>query len=301
MIIMDTSAGADVRDEVRSPNDEPLFGPGSMTWRVHSDQVFAIGGMRALIMQALHPLAMAAVDQHHSFEDDFWGRLERTTQYVSTQTFESSAKARRSAARVRGIHRKLRGVDPVTGEEFRLDRPDLLLWVHCCTVDSLLSTARRSGAPISPDEADQYVDEQVIAAELVGIPTAIVPRTTGDLDEYFRQVRAELRLTDQARRGVKRLAIPPMTTWVKLLTPARPAWAGLAGLAFATQPKWARRIYRSPGLPTTDLVATGALKAIRAGIIALPDKWTGPPHVRDARSQIEQFQQRAPVSERTIR
>jgi uncharacterized protein (DUF2236 family) len=264
-----------------------------MTWRIHSDQVFAIGGMRALILQALHPLAMAAVDQHHSFEDDFWGRLERTTQYVSTQTFESSTKARRSAARVRGIHRKLRGIDPLTGTEFRLDRPDLLLWVHCCTVDSLLSTARRSGAPIGPADADEYVREQVVAADMVGIPTDLVPATVGELHEYFRAVRAELRLTDEARRGVKRLAIPPMTTWVKLLTPARPAWAGLAGLAFATQPKWARRIYRLPGLPTTDVAATGALKAIRAGIIALPDKWTGPPHVREARAQIEHFQQQA--------
>jgi uncharacterized protein (DUF2236 family) len=293
VIIMDTSSGAEVRDDRLSLDDETLFGPGSMTWRVHSDQVFAIGGMRALFLQALHPLAMAAVDQHRSFADDFWGRLERTTQYVSTQTFEPAHLARRSAARVRGIHRKLRGVDPVTGTEFRLDRPDLLLWVHCCTVDSLLSTARRAGAPIGPADADQYVDEQVLAADLVGIPTDIVPRTVCELDEYFREVRDELRLTEEARRGVKRLAIPPMTTWVKLLTPARPAWAGLAGLAFATQPKWARRIYRLPGLPTTDLAATGALKAIRAGIVALPDKWTGPPHVRQARAQIEQFHEQA--------
>ncbi len=264
-----------------------------MTWQVHSDQVFAIGGMRALFMQALHPLAMAAVDQHHSFDLDFWGRLERTTEYVSTQTFGSASLAGRSAARVRGIHRKLRGIDPMTGAEFRLDRPDLLLWVHCCTVDSLLSTARRAGAPISPADADQYVNEQVLAAELVGIPADIVPTTSSDLNEYFREVRHELRLTEEARRGVKRLAIPPMTTWVKLLTPARPAWAGLAGLAFAAQPKWARRIYRLPGLPTTDLAATGALKAIRTGIVALPDKWTGPPHVVQARAQIEQFQQQA--------
>ena len=78
-----------------------------------------------------------------------------------------------------------------------------------------------------------------------------------------------------------------MTKWVKLLTPARPAWAGLAGLAFATLPKWARRIYRLPGLPTTDLAATGALEAIRTGIVALPDNWTGPPQVREARAQIE--------------
>ena len=295
---MDIGSGAGVRDELREPAAEAvagdaLFGPGSMTWRVHRDPVFDIGVMRALIMQALHPLAMAAVDQHHSFEADFWGRLERTTQYVSTLTFSSIKDAERAAARVRGIHRKLRGTDPSTGAEFRLDRPDLLLWVHCCEVDSLLTTARRAGAPITHADADAYLREQVLTAELVGIPTGIVPASMAQLQQYFREVRPDLRLTDEARRGVKRLAIPPMTKRVKLLTPARPAWAGLAGLAFATQPKWARRIYRLPGLPTTDLAATGALKAIRTGIVALPDKWTGPPHVREARVQIEQFQQQA--------
>ena len=174
-----------------------------MTWRVHADPVFAIGGVRALIMQALHPLAMAAVAQQRSFEDDFWGRLDRTDQYVSTLTFAPASQARRSAARVRGIHRKLRGTDPRTGAEFRLDRPDLLLWVHCCEVDSFLSTARRAGAPISPADADEYLDEQVLAAELVGIPADMVPPTVGELTQYFREVRAELRLTDEARRGVK--------------------------------------------------------------------------------------------------
>lgn len=290
---MTISSGAEVRDAVPAAADEPLYGPDSLTWRVHSDPVFAIGGMRALIMQALHPLAMAAVDQHNTFAEDFWGRLERTTQYVSTLTFESQTQARRSAARVRGIHRKLRGTDPLTGAEFRLDRPDLLLWVHCCEVDSLLTTARRAGAPITAQDADAYLREQVLTAELVGIPTGMVPTNTAELALYFRQVRQELALTDAARRGVKRLAIPPMTTWVKLLTPARPAWAGLAGLAFALQPKWARRLYKLPGLPTTDLAATGALKAIRAGVVRLPDKWTGPPLVLAAREQIEQYAQQA--------
>ena len=94
-----------------SAADEPLR-PGSLTWRVHSDPVFAVAGIRALIMQALHPLAMAAVDQHHSFEDDFWGRMDRTTEYVSTLTFALGRAGPWTAARVRGIHRKLRGIDP---------------------------------------------------------------------------------------------------------------------------------------------------------------------------------------------
>jgi uncharacterized protein (DUF2236 family) len=241
----------------------------------------------------LHPLTMAAVAQQRGFEDDFWGRLDRTGSYVATLTFSPATEAKRLAAQVRGIHRRLRGTDPATGEQFRLDRPDLLLWVHCCEVESFLSTARRAGAPLTDAEADTYLAEQVLAAQLIGIPPAMVPSSVMEMKQYFREVRSELRLTDEARRGVRVLAVPPMPKKVRFLTPARPAWAGLAGVAFALLPAWARRMYRLPGLPTTDLAATGALRAIRAGVVALPDKWTGPPHVREARAQIEQFTQRA--------
>jgi uncharacterized protein (DUF2236 family) len=291
---MDISSGAEVAGAVPAPaGDDPLYGPGSITWRVHADPVFAIGGVRALILQALHPLTMAAVAQQRGFEDDFWGRLDRTGSYVATLTFSPATEAKRLAAQVRGIHRRLRGTDPATGEQFRLDCPDLLLWVHCCEVESFLSTARRAGAPLTDAEADTYLAEQVLAAQLIGIPPAMVPSSVVEMKQYFREVRSELRLTDEARRGVRVLAVPPMPKKVRFLTPARPAWAGLAGVAFALLPAWARRMYRLPGLPTTDLAATGALRAIRAGVVALPDKWTGPPHVREARAQIEQFTQRA--------
>jgi len=297
VIVMDTGSGAEVRAETRvgfgSTAAEPaLFGPDSMTWRVHADRVFAIGGVRALILQALHPLTMAAVAQQRGFDEDFWGRLDRTGRYVATVTYAPAAQAQRSAAKVRGIHRKLRGVDPDTGATFRLDRPDLLLWVHCCEVESFLTTARRAGAPITGAQADEYLREQALTAQMIGIPPAMVPTSVADMELYFRDVRPELRLTDAAVRGVRVLAVPPMPRKVRLLTPARPAWAGLAGLAFALLPTWARRLYRLPGLPTTDLAATAAIRAVRAGLIALPDRWTGPPHVRDARAQIDALIQR---------
>ncbi len=264
-----------------------LFGPGSMTWRVHADPVFPIAGVRALIMQALHPLTMAAVAQQRGFEEDFWGRLERTGQYVSALTYAPEATALRTAAKVRGIHRRIRGTDPDTGASFRLDRPDLLLWVHCCEVDSFLSTARRAGAPISPQDADDYLREQVLAATLIGIPEQMVPSSVAGMAQYFRHIRPQLKLTDDATRAVKALITPPMPKRVRLLTPARPAWASLAGMAFALMPSWARRMYRMPGLPTTDLAATAALRALRAGLQVLPDKWTGPPEVQAARAQLE--------------
>ena len=121
----------------------------------------------------------------------------------------------------------------------------------------------------------------------------MVPTSVGEMTQYFADVRPELRLTDAAQKGVRVLAVPPMPKRVRLLTPARPAWASLAGMAFALLPKWARRLYRLPGLPTTDLAATGAIRALRAGLVVLPDSWIGPPEVREARAQVELFTQRA--------
>jgi uncharacterized protein (DUF2236 family) len=263
-----------------------LFGPRSMTWHVHADPVFPVAGVRALLLQALHPLTMAAVEQNRGFAEDFWGRLERTVQYVTTLTFGTADEAHRTAARLRGLHRRLKGTDPDTGRPFPLDRPDLLLWVHCCDVDSFRTTARRAGAPIGPDDADRYVSEQLLAAELIGIPDGMAPATVTGLADYFAGVRPELRLSGEARRGVRMLVVPPMTSWVRLLTPAQPAWLTLIGVAAALLPRWARRMYRLPGLPTTDLAVTGAMKALRSGLFALPDRWLGPPEVQAARAAL---------------
>ena len=265
--------------------DDGLFGPDSVTWAVHADPVFPVAGVRALLLQALHPVTMAAVAQHGGFDEDFWGRLERTVQYVNTTTFGPADEARRTIARVRGVHRRLRGTDPRTGEPFRLDEPDLLLWVHCCQVDSYLGTARRAGAPIDAAAADRYVAEQELAAELIGIPAGMAPTTTTGLAGYFEAVRPDLAVSDDARRAVRQLAVPPMASWVRLLTPAWPAWLTLAGLAAGLLPRWARRMYRLPGLPTTDAAATAALRALRVGASALPERFSGPPEVRAARAR----------------
>ena len=155
---------------------------------------------------------------------------------------------------------------------------------------------RTTMTPITRDDADEYLREQVLAATLVGIPAEIVPSSVTAMEHYFSDVRSELELTDDATRGVKVLISPPMPKKVRLLTPARPAWAGLAGMAFALMPGWARKLYRMPGLPTTDLAATAALRALRTGLQVLPDRWTGPPEVLAARAEIEALdEQRAPA------
>jgi uncharacterized protein (DUF2236 family) len=264
-----------------------FFGPDSVTWRVHADPSYAIGGLRALMLQALHPVAMDGVARNSAgFRDEWWMRMTRTGQYMETVTFGTRTEARRMAARVRGLHRKLSGVEETTGRAYRVDDPDLLLWVHNCAVDSLLSTARRAGLPLSDEDADTYVREQMAAARLVGVPEELVPRTVADLEEYFERIRPELALTPAASDGVRRLFVPPMKGWVQMLTPARPAWGTFVSLGFATLPAWARQMFSMPGFALTDAAATAALRAFRTALLAVPERARWSPILRAGYARV---------------
>jgi uncharacterized protein (DUF2236 family) len=250
-----------------------FFGPDSVTWRVHVDPTFSVGGLRALLLQALHPVAMDGVARFSGgLKGAPWPRLMRTAAYVDTVTFGTRTEALAAVARVRGIHRRLAATEATTGRRYRVDDPDLLLWVHCCEVDSLLSVARRAGVAVAGADADRYVAEQVVAAELIGVPAADVPSSTAELAAYFDRMRPQLAVTPAAREAIRLVVLPPMPTWVRLLTPARPAWGGLAGLAVASLPPWARRMYSLPGLGVTEPATSAALRAFRQATMALPQR-----------------------------
>jgi uncharacterized protein (DUF2236 family) len=251
------------------------FGPESVTWRLHSDPVLWLGGVRALYLQALHPRAMALLHQHSVFREDPWGRLMRTAQYVGTISYGTHEQAERAGSRVRGVHRRL-----------GLDDPDLLLWVHCCEIDSFLSVARRAGMRLTDADADRYVAEQVRAARLAGVPDEGVPRSAADLAGYFERVRPELAITPEARAAARYILFPPLPWKAELLTPARPAWTLAAAESFALLPRWARRMYALPGLPTTDLAATAAARALRSALYLLPARLREGPHYRDAKARL---------------
>ncbi len=263
--------------------DPGLYGPGSVTWRVHADPTMALAGLRALLLQTLHPLAMAGVAQHSDFRNDPWGRLFRTAEYVGVTSFGTTAEAERAGARVRGIHRQLGGIEPESGTAYRVDDPHLLLWVHCVEAESFLTTAVRAGLRLSRAEQDAYYAEQVRNARLVGLSTA--PDSVGAMADYFTSMRPELRVTAEARAATRFVLLPPMPGKVSLLTPARPAWVGLSGTAFALLPRWARRLYRMPGLPTTDLTASLAARAFRTTLLAVPASLRDGPRVKDAQAR----------------
>jgi uncharacterized protein (DUF2236 family) len=257
---------------------EGLFGPDSVTWRIHSDPSMAVAGFRALLLQATHPLVFAGFEANSSYRVDPWGRLQRTGQWLGTVAFGSRSEAELAGERLRSLHARLGPtVDPESGREFRVDDPELLLWVHCTEVDSFLSTYLRSGGRLEPGQADQYVDEMRQSARLVGLDPSQVPCSTAQLDDYFARVRPLLHVTDLAAEGAIWGFVPPMPLWVRVLTPARPAWAGLVSIAAGLLPRWARRLYGLPGLPTTDLAAVAAARGVRRTLLAVPDRYARNP------------------------
>src|SRR4051794_28806775 len=134
---------------VESVSDLGYFGPESMTWRIHSEPVAMVGGLRALLLQALHPDAMRLLAERSNFRDDPWLRFERTVTYVGTVCFAPTAEVDEAAAQVRAVHHAL-----------GIDDPEQLAWVHACLVDSFLVAGRAAGIRLHPADRDRYVAEQ---------------------------------------------------------------------------------------------------------------------------------------------
>jgi uncharacterized protein (DUF2236 family) len=248
--------------------DHGLFGPGSVTWRILGEPVMWVAGLRALYLQALHPRVMRGTWQNTSFAQpgEAWGRFVRTAEFVSVRTFGTTAQVDRAARRVRKLHASLTGTDP-DGTRFRLNEPELLLWVHCGEIASYVDIARRSGMGVGAADLDVFVDEQRRSAAVVGLDPAGVPASMADLDAYYDSVRPRLHATPEARRALRRSftpRVPPPLLPLRLVVPP------LNTLAFASLPRWARRMYGTPGSPLTDLAATAALRTGRQSAARLP-------------------------------
>jgi uncharacterized protein (DUF2236 family) len=251
--------------------DAGLFGPDSVTWKLHREPILMLGGLRSLYLQALHPRAVAAVAQNSGYRSDPWGRLVRTSNYVATVIYGTTDEAEQAGGRLRRLHAKLSAVDPGTGERFRIDEPDLLRWVHVAEVESFLTTATRAGLRLTPAEVDRYYAEQLRSAELVGLDPSTVPSTVAEVDAYYEAVRPELRLTRDSAETAFFLTVPPVPdNWgnkvLRLsltLGPARWAYFGIASTAVALLPPWARRLYGGFGWPTTDVTADLSVRGMR--------------------------------------
>jgi uncharacterized protein (DUF2236 family) len=257
-------------------HDLGLFGPDSVTWRLHAEPILWFAGYRALLLQSLHPRALAGVLQNSNFREDPWGRLIRTARFYGEVIYGDSAQAERAGSRVRRIHARLGGRDPDNGEAFRVDEADLLRWIYVTATESFCSTAQRAGLGLTAAEVDRYYEEQREVATLVGLRVDDVPADAAGIEAYYESVRPVLRC-DADVRSTARFLVAPTFPWGLGWTPVRPLWWGVSAFAFSLLPAWARRLYGLPGLPTTDLTATLTSRTIRSAIRALPtSKLEGP-------------------------
>ncbi|WP_433696573.1 oxygenase MpaB family protein [Nocardiopsis sp. CA-288880] len=248
--------------------------PESVTWKIHLDRSMWVAGVRALMLQALHPVAMQGVWQRSDFRSDPTGRLLRTAHFVAVTTYGSPTEAEALGEHIRRVHRALSFTDPATGRLHRVDQRDLLVWVHCAEVSSYLETAHRAGVPLTAEEADRYVDEQSRTAAYVGLSRDDVPRDLAGMRRYLAAVRPSLRATPEARQAVRFLLWPKVPERLAWLTPLKPLWFPVGALSYATLPAWARRAYGMlPDPPGGGALATTALRGLRAGLELVPERY----------------------------
>lgn len=239
------AGGAEVRERLNDPDATPWFPAGSPITRVHGDASMFIGGLGALLLQSLHPLAMAGVDQHSGYQGDPWGRLARTSRFLAVTTFGTREEAEHQIDRVRSVHRRVTG-QADDGRPYEASDPHLLSWVHVAEVTSFLAAHRRYGAdPLTSAEADEYVAQSgEVAAALGAID---LPRTVAEMHTELERYRFELASTPASRASARYLVFNP-----PLPLPLRPAYAPIAGAAVALLPRWARWPLRLPWLPVAE-------------------------------------------------
>ena len=245
---------------------ERWFTPEDPVWRVHADAAMFPGGVAALLLQSLHPLAMAGVAGHSGYRGDPWGRLQRTSHFLATTTFGTVADAEAAIERVRGIHERVRGKDS-RGRPYRADDPALLRWVHVAEAHSFLAAFQRyAPEPLTPAEADTYVAQSALVAARLGADD--LPTTVAELDASLEGHRPVLEATDEARAAARFLLLDPPLPWA-----ARPGYGLIASGGVALLPGWARRSLRLPaGRPAAALaggagaVGTRAVRWAMAGV-----------------------------------
>ena len=219
-----------------------------------------VGGLRALLLQSLHPLAMAGVAAHSGYRGDPWGRLQRTSHFLAVTTFGTVDDAEEMIARVRRIHERVRGRAP-DGRPYSASDPHLLRWVHLAEVDSFLAAHSTYGAQtLDPSDRDGYVSDTARVAEALGVVDP--PRTEGDLRDQLAAYRPELEGTAQARAAARFMLLNPPVP-----LPLRPGYGVLAAAAVALMPAWSRWPLRLPYLPVTERVGVRAAGLAVTGTI----------------------------------
>jgi len=222
--------------------DPGLFGPESVTWKIHADFPGMLsGGLCALMLQTLHPLALAGVWDHSNFRTDLVGRLRRTTAFVAGTTYAARAPAEALIAKVRKIHGQVRGT-ATDGRVYSADDPALLTWVHVTEAYGFLEGYRRySHAQLPLQAVDQYYDETRRVAEALG--ACNVPASQSEVLDFFRDKQAELEFSERSR------IVLDILTRIRLPVPAAGVTRNLfLGAGAVLLPDWARILLRESAI-----------------------------------------------------
>ena len=250
--LRDAVVGPDAEERqarLMNPEGERWFDEDRPVRTVHSDASMFIGGMRALLLQTLHPLAMAGVAEHSDYRNDPWGRLQRTAEFLAATTFGPADIAQHAVDRVNAVHRSVTGTAP-DGRPYAAGDPHLLRWVHVAEIDSFLSAYQAYGAGrLTPDQADGYVSDMAVIARKLGVTAP--PMSVRGLRDQINMFRPELRSTPQSRDAVHWLLIEP-----PLDAARRVPYAMISAAAVATLPVWARAELRIPKIPLVDELVT---------------------------------------------
>lgn len=233
-------AGEDVRPV--SPgwdeSDPGLFAPDHAVRIVHADAAMLIGGVRSLLLQSLHPVAMYGVSTHSSFREDPLGRLQRTSSFLANTCFGTGSEAQQAIDIVKTVHERVQGTMP-DGTPYSASDPHLLQWVHITEIASFLDAYQTWGAQtITNAQADEYVDGMATIGLALGMTSA--PRTVAELHACIESYRPELAVTEWSEEAVRFLLWPPLPAT------AKPAYGIIFAAALMSLPGWARSMVQVP-------------------------------------------------------
>lgn len=240
--------------------DPGLFGPDSVVWKVHADfPSMMAGGLAALMLQALHPLALAGVWDHSNFRADLLGRLRRTVAFVGRTTYAPTEPAQDAIARVRRVHDRVQGT-AADGRPYSANDPHLLTWVHCAESWCFLQAYERYCLPLPAWARDRYLDEFRLVAE--GLGATGVPTSMAELQLFFGNILGELAFEARTQTVMDTLAT--MELPVPLPGLSRNLFLGAAMVLL---PDWALRLHgRGAARQRRDRLAAASLKALAPSI-----------------------------------
>ncbi|WP_082099367.1 oxygenase MpaB family protein [Demequina maris] len=252
--------GPAIRARVHETPGPRWFPPGAAIRIVHGDSSMYVGGVRALLLQSLHPLAMAGVAGHSGYRGDPWGRLTRTATFLAFTTFGTEDDAQETVDRIRAIHERVRGKAP-DGRPYRASDPHLLRWVHVAEADSFLAAHQRYGRrPLSPAQCDEYVAQAAQVGRRLGATD--LPETVAELREAIEGYRTELEATAEALDAAHfLLSEPPISRAMRV------PYAMLASGAVALLPGWARAALGR------DRWRTRTFGPVAAGLVTRAVRW----------------------------